>query len=85
LEYMACGVPVVGFDVGEMRGVVQAGAGIVAQDVPSFAAALISLGANPRQRMRMGELGKQAAAPNHWDILSEKYGMLLEHWSVHEK
>ncbi len=85
LEYMAYGVPVVGFDVEEMRGIVQAGAGIVAPDVPSFTAALISLGANPQQRMRMGELGKQAAAPNHWDILSERYGVLLEQWGVHEK
>jgi len=85
LEYMACSVPVVGFDVVEMREVVQAGAGIVAQDVASFAAALVSLGANPQQRIRMGELGKQAAVPNHWDLLSERYGVLLEHWSRHEK
>jgi len=85
LEYMACGVPVVGFDVEEMREVVRARAGIAAPDVPSFAAALISLGADPQQRIHMGELGKQAAVPNHWDILSERYGVLLEHWSRHEK
>lgn len=77
MEYMACGLPVVGFDVEEMQSVREAGAGMTAGDVPAFAKAIVRLAGNPDLRSRMGALGKEKAAPCHWDSLSAKYRDLL--------
>jgi glycosyltransferase involved in cell wall biosynthesis len=77
LEYLACGIPTVGFDVGEMEPVRAAGAGIIVPDTPSFAKALVSLARDPNARRRMGEQGARAAVPYRWDALSTKYIALL--------
>ena len=84
LEYMACGVPVVGFNVDEMNVVEQARAGIVANGTPAFSAALLSLAEDPNRRKQMGVLGMKAAAAYDWKILAEKYCALLEEWSNRE-
>jgi glycosyltransferase involved in cell wall biosynthesis len=78
LEYMACGVPVVGFDVEEMRIAVNGGAGIAVPSVREFSAALVSLAGDPRRRRRLGINGKRAAAAHDWDRLAREYRILLD-------
>jgi glycosyltransferase involved in cell wall biosynthesis len=78
VEYMACGVPVVGFDVEEMRLASEAGAGIAVQGVSEFAEALTSLAEDPGRRKQMGERGKKTARLYHWDSLSQTYRALLD-------
>jgi glycosyltransferase involved in cell wall biosynthesis len=78
LEYMACGVPVVGFDVEEMRIASEAEAGIAVPDVASFAEALTSLAGDRPQRERLGANGKRTALSYDWDILSDAYRNLLD-------
>jgi glycosyltransferase involved in cell wall biosynthesis len=78
LEYMACGVPVVGFDVEEMYPVREGKAGMVVRDIPAFAAALVSLARSAEERKRLGGLGKKAAGLYDWDVLSGRYRALLD-------
>jgi glycosyltransferase involved in cell wall biosynthesis len=81
LEYMACGVPVVGFHVEEMRLASEGGAGIPVDAVAAFAEALAGLAKNPGRRKQMGGRGKQAALPYNWDTLSQTYRDLLNRQS----
>jgi glycosyltransferase involved in cell wall biosynthesis len=81
LEYMACGVPVVGFDVEEMRIASEGGAGIMAEDVTAFANALVALAGDRARRDRMGASGKRTARSYDWDNLSEAYRKLLDRLS----
>jgi glycosyltransferase involved in cell wall biosynthesis len=82
LEYMACGVPVIGFHVGEMRTVVDGKAGVVVETAEAFAAALATLAKDPRQRSRLGRNGRKIAAAFDWDLLAEQYRSLLDQYSV---
>jgi glycosyltransferase involved in cell wall biosynthesis len=82
LEYMACGVPVVGLQVDEMRLASDGGAGIAVDGVAAFAEALAALAKNPGRRKQMGGRGKQAALPYHWDLLSRTYRDLLDRLSA---
>ena len=84
LEYMACGVPVIGFQVWEMRAVVDGKAGITAANDAAFAAGLVALAGDPRQRSRLGRNGRKIAAAFGWDLLAEKYRGLLDQYSVHK-
>lgn len=77
VEYMACGVPVVGFDVEEMRVAVKGGAGIVAGNADDVSSALAALAADERRRSQLGESGRKAAAAYDWDVLAERYRKLL--------
>jgi glycosyltransferase involved in cell wall biosynthesis len=77
VEYMACGVPVVGFDVEEMRVAVKGGAGIVAGNAADLSSALAGLAADDRRRSLLGEQGRAAAAAYDWDVLAERYRGLL--------
>lgn len=79
LDYMACGVPVVGYKSGGMKPVIDGQAGIVADDAPSFVAALVSLARDGDQRMRMGDKGRKAVQQYSWEFLSVQYRNLLEH------
>jgi glycosyltransferase involved in cell wall biosynthesis len=80
LEYMACGVPVVGFDVDEMRIAAGSGAGIAAGSAAAFAETLNALSKNPGRRKQMGGRGKMEAARYDWDVLASQYGELLERY-----
>jgi glycosyltransferase involved in cell wall biosynthesis len=81
LEYMACGVPVAGFAVDEMRIAVEGGAGIAADGVAALAKALVALAGDRAQCKRMGERGKRAARAYDWDALSDAYRKLLDRLS----
>jgi glycosyltransferase involved in cell wall biosynthesis len=78
LEYMACGVPVVGFNVEEMKPVVESRSGIAARNPAAFAAALVTLARGKALRGRMGARGKKASAKYRWDTLAADYSALLE-------
>jgi glycosyltransferase involved in cell wall biosynthesis len=78
LEYMACGVPVIGFDVEEMRPVLEARAGLAVKNPRAFSSALVSLAADRRGRTRMGGNGRKAVRPFSWDVLALRYRGLLE-------
>jgi len=78
LEYMACGVPVVGFTVEEMDPVREGNAGILARDIPSFASALEALASDGTLRRRMGDNGRAAARPYEWESLASEYRALLD-------
>ena len=80
IEFMACGVPVIGFDVGEMRVAVDGRAGIVVETAEAFAAGLVSLAKDPERRSKLGRNGRKAAAAFDWDALAKKYRALLDHY-----
>jgi glycosyltransferase involved in cell wall biosynthesis len=80
LEYMACGVPVVGFDVAEMLPVRKHKAGIVVRDAAAFSAALVSLAGAKAVRAGMGARGRRAAAAYDWKTLAEHYRDLLNQY-----
>jgi glycosyltransferase involved in cell wall biosynthesis len=80
LEYMACGVPVVGFDVEEMAVAVEGRAGIAVKDPPGFSSALVSLAGDAGRRSRLGRNGRRAAAAYDWDLLARQYRDLLERY-----
>ena len=82
VEYMACGVPVIGFDVEEMRVVVDGKAGIAVETAEAFAAGLVTLAKDPRRRSQLGRNGRKAAAAFDWATLAEKYRALLDQYCV---
>jgi glycosyltransferase involved in cell wall biosynthesis len=77
LEYMACGVPVIGFDVAEMIPVRENQAGMIARNEAAFSAALASLAGGKKLRTEMGAHGRKAGAAFGWDALSGKYNSIL--------
>jgi glycosyltransferase involved in cell wall biosynthesis len=78
MECMACGVPVVGFDVEEMIPIRENKAGIVARNGAAFSSALAALARGKAVRAAMGTRGKKAAAAFGWDSLSKKYTAFLD-------
>jgi glycosyltransferase involved in cell wall biosynthesis len=78
LEYMACGVPVVGFNVEEMKPVLESKSGIAARDAAAFAAGLVALARGKTLRLQMGARGKKASGAYRWELLSKKYLALLD-------
>ncbi len=85
LEYMVCGVPVVGFDVEEMRVASDGQAGVAAGNSREFSSALVSLAGDARRRARLGRNGRKAAAEHDWELLAGEYRKLLEQFSVVER
>ncbi len=79
LEYMASGVPVVGFNVEEMKPVLESRSGIAARDSAAFAAGLIALARGKTIRGQMGARGKKASGAYRWELLAKKYLALLDH------
>jgi glycosyltransferase involved in cell wall biosynthesis len=80
LEYMACGVPVTGFDVEEIRMVLDAGFGDadnVASGPEELAKLIDGWSRDETRRKIWGELGKKAAQRYHWDRLAFIYQELL--------
>ncbi|MGB7537159.1 MAG: glycosyltransferase family 4 protein [Anaerolineales bacterium] len=82
IEYMACGVPVIGFQVAEMRAVVDGKAGIAVETEEAFAAGLVSLAKDPHLRSRLGGNGRIIAAAFNWDTLEKKYRALIDQYCV---
>ncbi len=82
IEYMACGVPVIGFDVGEMRVAVDGKAGLAVKTGDAFAAGLSKLAKDPRRRLQLGRNGRKAAAAFDWTSLAGKYRALLDQYSI---
>jgi glycosyltransferase involved in cell wall biosynthesis len=80
LEYMACGVPVIGFNVDEMRIACEGGAGIAVDGIAAFAKTLAALAHDRARRERMGANGKQTALRYDWDTLSDTYRILLDRY-----
>jgi glycosyltransferase involved in cell wall biosynthesis len=78
LEYMACGVPVVGFNVEEMNPVMESKSGIAARDPAAFAAGLVALARGKALRAQMGARGKKASDKYRWETLAANYRVLLE-------
>jgi glycosyltransferase involved in cell wall biosynthesis len=82
LEYMACGVPVIGFEVEEMRIASEAKAGFAVETAEAFAAGLVSLAGDPDRRSKLGRNGRKAAAAFDWDALAAKYRAVLDHYCI---
>jgi glycosyltransferase involved in cell wall biosynthesis len=78
LEYMACGLPVVGFDVEEMEPAVKGGGGIAVRDTASFAKACVALAGSLKRRKDLSAKSKKAAARYDWNRLAAEYRTLLD-------
>ncbi len=71
LEAMACGTPVVAYDVDSLRDIVSRGQGVLVEpfDTSSYAAAVLALLADPTDRRRRGDHGRAVARAYDWDAL----------------
>jgi glycosyltransferase involved in cell wall biosynthesis len=78
LEYMACGVPVAGFNVGEMQIALRPGAGVSASSPELLAEEIVGIARDANLRRRMGEIGREAVRAFDWDALATRYKALLE-------
>jgi glycosyltransferase involved in cell wall biosynthesis len=78
IEYMACGVPVIGFNVEEMKPVLESRSGIAAGGAAEFAAGLVSLARGRAARTQMGARGRKASGAYRWESLAREYYSLLE-------
>jgi glycosyltransferase involved in cell wall biosynthesis len=72
IEALACGTPVLGFDIDAMRAVVPADCGRLVEpfDVVAYADALQSMMADPDGCAAMGERGRTFAAQFDWDLIA---------------
>ena len=77
LEYMACGVPVIGTRVSEMEDVMSAKAGVRAEDWDEFALWLKRLCREDPLRVAFGERGRAFAAGRSWESTAERYQHIL--------
>jgi glycosyltransferase involved in cell wall biosynthesis len=73
-EALACGTPVVGFDLDSLREVVPSRCGVLVPpgSVPALARALLNLVCDPARRGMMGEAGRAWARQFDWDRLAER-------------
>jgi len=81
LEYMACGVPVVGTRVSEMDEVLEAKAGIRADDWDGFALWIKRLCRDDLLRAAMGERGRVFATARTWENVATDYEGLLSRFA----
>ncbi len=77
LEYMACGVPVIGTRVSEMDEVLAAKAGVRAEGWDEFALWIKRLCREDPLRVAFGERGRAYAAGRNWTHVAEQYQQLL--------
>jgi glycogen(starch) synthase len=72
LEAMACGTPVLAFDIDGLRTTVGDGAAVLVEpfDTEAYAAALDTLLADPDRCERMGRRGRQLATASGWEGLA---------------
>ncbi len=80
IEAMACGVPVIGSDSGEIPHVLgDAGILVSERDVPAWTAALDRLLANDTMRRDLGERGlRRARADFSWDVVARRHLTFFE-------
>jgi glycosyltransferase involved in cell wall biosynthesis len=78
LEYMACGVPVVGLAVGEMEVVRESGAGKVVQNWPEFVAEVLRLVGDAGLRRELGDRGRTYVQRFSWERLAGSCEQLLD-------
>jgi glycosyltransferase involved in cell wall biosynthesis len=82
MEAMACGTPVVGFDVGGIRDMVRAGrTGVLTGpgDVDALQTALTKILTSPQMRRGMSEEARRVALSEYPLLLqAERYGMLYK-------
>jgi len=78
IEYMACGIPVVGMPISEMEPVEQAGAGFTAKAPDDFILRVVQLCQDGAQRRTLGQNGKTYAKEFDWDRLAERYANILK-------
>lgn len=73
-EAMACGTPVVAFEIPSLREVVRGGAGVLvpAFDTAAFADAMADLAADPDRVEAMGRRGRELAAAYDWDDVAAR-------------
>jgi glycosyltransferase involved in cell wall biosynthesis len=73
LEAMACGTPVVGFDIDGLRETV-GNAGVLVEpfDVPALTTALADLLDDPARRTTLGAAGMVRSAEYDWDTLADR-------------
>jgi glycosyltransferase involved in cell wall biosynthesis len=81
LEYMAYGVPIVAFDLEEIREPADGAAVYVPSgDVPAFALAISQLLDDPTRRAEMGRIARRQVEETHaWDRQQESYLRVYEH------
>jgi glycosyltransferase involved in cell wall biosynthesis len=77
LEYMACGLPVAGFNVDEMKEVARQKAGATAETVESLVELVVSMAADKTGRTKYGARGKSIAAQYDWVTLAAQYSGCL--------
>jgi glycosyltransferase involved in cell wall biosynthesis len=77
IETLACGVPVVSADVSEAAPVRASGGGLVARTPAEMAEGIAFLAESPRERTRLGELGRQFGRLRDWDVIAARYDRTL--------
>ena len=73
-EALACGTPVVAFEIPSLREVVAPGTGILvpAFDVNAFAEALVALATDTARILELGARGREHARSYDWDQIAEQ-------------
>ncbi|HEY3543703.1 MAG TPA: glycosyltransferase [Gaiellaceae bacterium] len=77
-EYLAAGVPVVGYDYRSVSDVKEAGAGLLVDQPADFVDAVVSLARDGALRARLAAAAAGAGAQRDWRILSARYASILD-------
>lgn len=79
-EALACGTPVVAFDLPCLREVVAGDGGVLVPpyDVDAFAGAVLELLSDPERRRRMGSAGRLSSQRFDWDALARQQDAVYE-------
>jgi glycosyltransferase involved in cell wall biosynthesis len=74
LEALACGTPVLAFDIESLRDTIPADAGrlVPDEDVKAYATEILDLLASPETRARMGARGREWARRFSWDDIARQ-------------
>lgn len=80
LEALACGTPVVAFDIDCLRDTVPPGTGVLVEplDVPGYARALDALLHDPARAVALGAAGRDHAAAYDWDAIARSQAAVYE-------
>jgi glycogen synthase len=80
LEALACGVPVVAFDIPCLRETIPAATGVLvpAFDVPAYSRAISDLIADPERCATMGAAGRAHASSFHWDDVAAQQEIVYQ-------
>jgi glycosyltransferase involved in cell wall biosynthesis len=72
-EYMACGVPTVGYDYEVTRVVRDAGAGLLVSSPHEFVDAVATLASDPNRRRQLADAAARYGATLEWRALARRY------------